>query len=155
MKKFHPLALGAENSRDLCWRLDCLSTDMQSEQLNDLSYRIIGAGIEVHRTIGPGLLESTYRTCMLFELRERGMSVESERTIPVRYKSLTLDSNYRIDFLVDDTIIVELKSVETVLPVHHAQVLSYLRHAKKPLGLLMNFNVAVLADGVERIKNGY
>src|SRR5687767_10653403 len=116
MKKFHPLALGAENSRDLCWRLDCLSTDMQSEQLNDLSYRIIGAGIEVHRTIGPGLLESTYRTCMLFELRERGMSVVSERTIPVRYKSLTLDSNYRIDLLVDDTIIVELKSVETCCP---------------------------------------
>jgi GxxExxY protein len=128
---------------------------MQSEPLNDLSRRIIGAGIEVHRAIGPGLLESTYRTCMMFELRERGMQVMSELRIPVRYKTLTLEGNYRIDLLVEDTIIVELKSVEFVLPVHHAQVLSYLRHTKKPLGLLMNFNVAVLADGVERIKNGY
>jgi GxxExxY protein len=128
---------------------------MQLDRLNDLSYRIIGAGIEVHRTIGPGLLESTYRTCMIYELRERGMTVISERRIPVRYKSLTLDSCYRIDLLVEDTIIIELKSVETVLPVHHAQVLSYLRHMGKPLGLLMNFNVAVLNEGVERIKNGY
>ena len=128
---------------------------MQPDQLNDLSYGIIGAGIEVHRGVGPGLLESTYRTCMIYELRERGMSVVSEQSIPVRYKTLTLASNYRIDLLVEDTIIVELKSVEIVLPVHHAQVLSYLRHTKKPLGLLMNFNVAVLAEGVERIKNGY
>ena len=128
---------------------------MQSEELNDLSYRIIGAGIEVHRTIGPGLLESTYRTCMLFELRDRGMNVVSEQRIPVRYKTLTLDGSYRVDLVVEDTIIVELKSVEIVLPVHRAQVLSYLRHMRKPLGLLMNFNVAVLADGVDRVKNGY
>ena len=128
---------------------------MQPEQLNDLSYRIIGAGIEVHRSIGPGLLESTYRTCMIYELRDRGMQVVSEQAIPIRYKSLILDGGYRIDLIVDDTVVVELKSVEAVLPVHHAQVLSYLRHTKKPLGLLMNFNVAVLADGVERIKNGY
>ena len=128
---------------------------MQTEQLNDLSCRIIGAGIEVHRGVGPGLLESTYRTCIIYELRERGLSVVSEQPIPVRYKTLKLNSNYRIDLLVEDTIIVELKSVEIVLPVHHAQVLSYLRHTKKPLGLLMNFNVAVLAEGVQRIKNGY
>lgn len=128
---------------------------MQAEHLNDLSYRIIGAGIEVHRGVGPGLLESTYRTCMIYELRGRGLGVVSEQAIPIRYKSLILDGGYRIDLIVDDTVIVELKSVETVLPVHHAQVLSYLRHMNKPLGLLMNFNVAVLADGVERIKNGY
>ena len=128
---------------------------MEAEELNDLSYRIIGAGIEVHRALGPGLLESTYRTCMIYELRERRMNVVSEQAIPLRYKSLMLDGGYRIDLIVDDTVIIELKSVETVLPVHHAQVLSYLRHMKKPLGLLMNFNVAVLADGVERIKNGY
>jgi GxxExxY protein len=89
---------------------------MQIEQLNDLAYRIIGAGIEVHRGVGPGLLESTYRTCMVYELRERGMNVVGEQRIPVRYKSLTLDGNYRIDLLVEDTIIVELKSVEFVLP---------------------------------------
>jgi GxxExxY protein len=128
---------------------------MEAEQLNDLSYRIIGAGIEVHRALGPGLLESTYRTCMVYELRERRMNVVSEQAIPIRYKSLMLDGGYRVDLIVDDTVIIELKSVETVLPVHHAQVLSYLRHMKKPLGLLMNFNVAVLADGVERITNGY
>lgn len=128
---------------------------MEPEQLNDLSYRIIGAGVEIHRTLGPGLLESTYRTCMIYELRERGMKVVSEQVIPVRYKNLILDGGYRLDLMVDDTVIVELKSVEAVLPVHHAQVLSYLRHTNKPLGLLMNFNVEVLAKGVDRIKNGF
>jgi GxxExxY protein len=128
---------------------------MEPQQLNDLSHRIIGAGIEIHRALGPGLLESTYRTCMIYELRERCMDVVSEQLIPVRYKTLMLDGRYRIDLIVDDTIVVELKSVETVLPVHRAQVLTYLRHTNKPLGLLMNFNVAVLAYGVDRIKNGY
>ena len=123
--------------------------------LNDLSYRIIGAGMEVHRALGPGLLESTYRTCLVYELRACHFQVATERRIPIRYKSLVLDGNYRIDLIVEDTVIVELKSVETVLPVHRAQVLSYLRHFNKPLGLLMNFNVAVLTAGVERIKNGY
>lgn len=94
---------------------------MEADQLNDLSYRIIGAGIEVHRTIGPGLLESTYRKCMLYELRERHMTVMSEKRIPICYKELTLDGNYQIDLLVNDTNIVELKSVEIVLPVHHAR----------------------------------
>ena len=120
-----------------------------------LSYRIIGAGVEVHRALGPGLLESTYRTCMVYELRERQMNVLTEQVIPVRYKSLVMDGGYRIDLIVNDTVIVELKSVESVLPVHHAQVLSYLRHTNKPLGLLMNFNVAVLVMGVDRIKNGF
>lgn len=128
---------------------------MEPEQLNDLSHRIIGAGIEIHRVLGPGLLESTYRTCMIYELRERRMSVVSEQMIPVRYKSLILGGRYRIDLIVEDTVIVELKSVETVLPVHRAQVLTYLRHTNKPLGLLMNFNVPTLFSGVDRIKNGY
>ena len=128
---------------------------MEDDQLNDLSFRIIGAGVEVHRAIGPGLLESTYRTCMVYELRERRMNVLAEQLIPIRYKSLALDRSYRIDLIVEDTIIVELKSVETVLPVHRAQVLSYLRHTQRPLGLLMNFNVAVLTSGIERMRNGY
>lgn len=128
---------------------------MEAEQLNDLSYRIIGAGVEVHRALGPGLLERTYRTCMVYELRERRMNVVTEQLIPIRYKGLTLDGGYRIDLIVEDTVIVELKSVDTILPVHQAQVLSYLRHTKRPLGLLMNFNVAVLTSGVERIINGY
>jgi GxxExxY protein len=127
---------------------------METGPLNDLSYRIIGAGVEVHRALGPGLLESTYRMCLVYELRERGLNVVTEHVIPIRYKNLVLEGRYRIDLIVEDMVIVELKSVETVLPVHHAQVLSYLRHTKKPLGLLMNFNVAVLTSGVERIKNG-
>jgi GxxExxY protein len=128
---------------------------MELFELNDLSHRIIGAGIEIHRALGPGLLESTYRTCMVYELRERRMNVVSEQVIPVRYRTLILDGGYRIDLVVDDTVIVELKSVETVLPIHRAQVLTYLRHTNKPLGLLINFNVAVLVEGVDRIKNGY
>ncbi len=132
-----------------------LDDGMEAEQLNDLSYRIIGAGVEVHRALGPGLLESTYRTCLIHELHERRLNVVTEQVIPIRYKNLILDGGYRIDLIVEDTVIVELKSVETVLPVHHAQVPSYLRHTKKPLGLLMNFNVAVLTTGVDRIKNGY
>ena len=83
------------------------------------------------------------------------MDVVTEQPIPIRYKNLILDGGYRIDLVVEDTVIVELKSVDIVLPVHKAQVLSYLRHTKKPLGLLINFNVSVLSDGVERIKNGY
>jgi GxxExxY protein len=128
---------------------------VDTDDLNDLSYRIIGAGVEVHRALGPGLLESTYRTCLVYELRERRMNVVTEQVIPIHYKGLKLEWRYRIDVIVEDTVIVELKSVETVLPVHHAQVLSYLRHTNKPLGLLMNFNVAVLTSGVERIRNGY
>lgn len=132
-----------------------LAIGMELDLLNDLSFRIIECGIEIHRALGPGLLESTYRTCMIYELRERRMNVVSEQLIPVRYKTLMLDGRYRLDLIVEDTVIVELKSVETVLPVHRAQVLTYLRHTNKPLGLLMNFNVAVLAYGVDRIKNGY
>lgn len=101
---------------------------MEAELLNDLSYCIIGAGVEVHRALGPGLLESTYRACLVYELHERRMKVTTEQLIPIRYKNLTLDGKYRIDLIVEDTIIVELKSVDTVLPVHRAQVLSYLRH---------------------------
>jgi GxxExxY protein len=99
---------------------------MEIEELNDLSYRIIGAGVEVHRALGPGLLESTYRTCLVYELRERRLNVVTEHVIPIRYKSLILDGGYRIDLIVEDT-----------------------------LGLLMNFNVAVLTNGVDRIKNRY
>ena len=128
---------------------------MDLQALNDLSYSIIGAGIEIHRSIGPGLLESSYRACMLYELRQRGLTVLSEQVVPIRYKDLILDGGYRLDLLVNDTIIIELKAVEIVLPVHGAQLLSYLRHTGKPLGLLMNFNVTALADGITRIKNGY
>lgn len=92
---------------------------------------------------------------MLFELGARGLSIVAEKIVPVRYKTLKLDAGYRVDLIVDDTIIVELKAIEHVLPVHRQQVLTYLRHLNKPLGLLMNFNVEVLSKGIIRIKNGW
>ena len=115
------------------------------------SFLIIGAAIEIHKALGPGLLESAYRTCMIYELRARRLKVCSELVVPVRYKELVLDGGYRLDLLVEDAIIVELKSVETVLPVHRAQVLSYLRLLNKQLGLLINFNVERIVVGVDRI----
>lgn len=128
---------------------------MESHALNDLSYRIVAAAIEIHRTIGPGLLENTYRKCMHYELGARRFHVVAEKVVPVTYKELTFDAGYRADLIVEDRIVVELKAVEHVLPVHRQQLLTYLRHTNKPLGLLINFNVAVLAKGVIRIKNGF
>jgi GxxExxY protein len=128
---------------------------VEPDRLNVLSYRIIEAGIEIHRALGPGLLESTYRKCMTYELGLRGLDVVSEKVVPVRYKDLALDAGYRVDLIVADTIVVELTAIEMVLPAHYQQVLTYVKHMNKPLGLLINFNVAVLANGVKRIKNGF
>jgi len=128
---------------------------MDIERLNEISSAIVQSAIEVHRAIGPGLLESVYRSCMIYELRERGLSVAAEQFVAVRYKNLILDGCYRIDLLVQSEVIVELKSVEVVLPVHHAQLLSYLRLSRQRLGLLINFNVPVLVKGVKRIMNGF
>jgi len=128
---------------------------MNTEAIDAMSFLIIQSAIEIHKSLGPGLLERAYRTCMLYELGTRGLTVASEQMIPMRYKSLVLEGGYRIDLLVQDEIIVELKSVEVVLPVHRAQVLSYLRLTGKQLGLLINFNVPRLVDGVERIVNKF
>jgi GxxExxY protein len=127
---------------------------VQLDHLNALSYRIIEAGIDIHRVLGPGLLESTYRKCMIYELGLRKLDVVSEKIVPVSYKDLALDAGYRVDLIVADTIVVELKAIEVVLPVHYQQVLTYAKLLNKPLGLLLNFNVAVFASGVKRIKNG-
>ena len=127
---------------------------MDSHQLNDTSFLIIQSAIEVHRTLGPGLLESVYRACLLYELRQRNMKVVAEQLLPICYKNVILEGGYRIDLQVADEIIVEVKAVEVVLPVHHAQVLSYLRLTGRPLGLLINFNVPVVAKGIKRIMNG-
>lgn len=122
--------------------------------LNRLSSRIIEAAIEIHSVLGPGLLESVYRECMIYELRNAGLSVAAERSVPICYKQLRLEGGYRLDLLVENQIIVELKSVEKVLPVHLAQLLSYLRLTNKRLGLLINFNVPRLFQGVSRRING-
>ncbi|HFE32627.1 MAG TPA: GxxExxY protein [Gammaproteobacteria bacterium] len=120
---------------------------------SNLSGNVIGAAIEVHRIIGPGLLESAYQECLVHELRLRGLSVECEVPICVDYKGLVLGHAYRADLLVEGRLIVELKTVEQINPVHKAQLLTYLRLLKKPLGLLINFNTAVLKDGVCRVVN--
>lgn len=127
---------------------------MDSHPLNDISFLTIQAAIEVHRTLGPGLLESVYRTCMIYELRQRNLTVIAEQLVPICYKDVVFEGGYRLDLQVADQVIVELKAVETILPVHHAQLLSYLRLTGKPLGLLINFNVPVLVQGVKRIMNG-
>ena len=127
---------------------------MEPHQLNRISFLIIQSAIQVHRALGPGLLESIYRHCIIYELRERGLNVVAEQIVPIRYGPLIFEAGYRLDLLVEDQVLVELKAVELILPVHHAQLLSYLRLTGKPLGLLINFNVPVLADGVTRKMNG-
>ena len=124
-----------------------------TSDINVLTRDIIGAHIEVHRELGPKLLESIYATCVHRELTSRGLHFERERAIPIVYKGDTLPSGYRIDLIVEGLIIVELKAVDHVLPVHQAQVLTYLRLTDCPLGLLINFNVAKLTDGVKRFVN--
>jgi len=117
------------------------------EGRTDLSELVIGAAIEVHRTLGPGLLESTYEACLVFELVERGAQVERQKALPVRYRGVVIDCGYRIDLLVGGQLIVELKAVERILPVHEAQLLTYLRLSGLSVGLLLNFNVPVLKSG--------
>jgi GxxExxY protein len=120
--------------------------------LNRLTAMIIGAAIEVHRYLGPGLLESAYELCLLYELEQLGLRVERQKGLPLVYKDVGLEIGYRIDLLVEGLIVVEIKAVENVLPVHEAQVLTYLKLSGCPLGLLLNFNVPLLKDGIHRFR---
>ncbi|NCO38922.1 MAG: GxxExxY protein [Armatimonadetes bacterium CG_4_10_14_3_um_filter_66_18] len=120
------------------------------DELNRISEAIIGAAIEVHRALGPGLLESAYEACLAFELAQRGVSVKQQEPLPVVYKDVKLECGYRLDLLVQDAVIVEIKAVDRLAPIHDAQVLSYLKLAGLNLGLLINFNVKVLTNGVRR-----
>ena len=117
----------------------------------EITKQIIGAAIEVHRALGPGLLESTYEACLAFELAKRGLRIEEQRAIPVVYQSVKLDCGYRIDLLVNKKVIVEIKAVESLLPIHEAQLLSYLKLSGCKVGLLINFNVRVLRVGLKRL----
>ncbi|HEV8124933.1 MAG TPA: GxxExxY protein [Gemmatimonadales bacterium] len=128
---------------------------MSHEELDRLSYRIIGAAIEVHRHIGPGLLGRAYAECLAHEFRLQRITFARELSIPVVYKGAQLDCGYRLDFLIEDEFPLELKTVEQVLPVHEAQVLTYLRLLKLPLGLLLNFNVPALVKGIHRVVNNF
>lgn len=126
-----------------------------AEELNGLSEAILGAAISVHRELGPGLLESVYETCLAHELTERRVPFHRQIPMPVRYGGVRIDGGYRIDFLVAEHIVIEVKAVQTVLPIHRAQLLTYLRLSDCPLGLLLNFNVPVLKDGITRLVNRF
>jgi GxxExxY protein len=123
---------------------------MDDERLNEITRAIIGAAIDVHRTLGPGLLESAYEACLAFELVERGWRVAQQKGLPVIYRGQQIECGYRIDLMVENAVIVELKSVEKLDRIHEAQLLSYLKLSGCPLGLLINFNVEVLKDGIKR-----
>jgi len=118
--------------------------------LNKLTEQIIGAAIEVHRHLGPGLLESAYEACLAYELERLGLKVEKQKPLPLIYKDIRLDQGYRIDLLVADQVVVELKVVDALMPVHEAQMLSYLKLSGCKLGLLINFDVKLLKDGIRR-----
>ena len=123
------------------------------EEINRITEKIIGAAIEVHKELGPGLLESAYETCLIFELAERGFDVEQQKPLPVVYKGKRLDAGYRLDLMVEEQVIVEIKAVEELAPIHQAQLLSYLKLSGCKIGLLINFNVPVLKNGIKRVIN--
>ena len=123
-------------------------------QENEISGKIIGAAIEVHRKLGPGLLESAYEECLCCEMALWGIKFERQVPLPLNYKGVDLDCGYRLDLLVEDKVIVELKSIETLEAIHDAQLLTYLRLRNAWLGLIINFNVIMLKDGVRRLVNG-
>jgi GxxExxY protein len=121
-----------------------------SLEFDDLSNRVIGCAIRVHRELGPGLLESTYEQCVAYELIQAGIPFKIQHSIPVSYKQISLDCGYRVDLLIDDQLIVELKSVEQLLKIHEAQLLTYMKLANIRIGLLINFNVHILKKGIKR-----
>jgi len=125
--------------------------DQEVQELNNLSESVIGAAVEVHRQLGPGLLESVYEVCLYSELKSLGMQVQRQVPLPITYKGVVLEEGMRLDLLVGRSLIVELKAVEALLPIHSAQVITYLKLSKLPSGLLLNFNVTVLRQGIKRL----
>ena len=123
--------------------------------MKGLTSRIIGAAIEVHQALGPGLLESAYEECLAYEMQVRGLTFMRQVSLPVAYKGVNLDCAYRLDFLVENSVVLELKAVEALLPIHTAQVLTYLKLGGWTLGLLLNFNVPILRNGIKRLVLNY
>jgi GxxExxY protein len=119
-------------------------------EFEPLSGKIIGAALEVHKIWGPGMLESTYEECLSYELRRQGLSIERQKPVPIIYKDIKLDCGYRIDLLIEDKIIIELKSVDRLAVIHEAQLLTYIRMARIKIGILINFNVAISKNGIRR-----
>ena len=130
------------------------NVEAQKAKLNEISGKVIGMCIEIHRVLGPGLLESAYEECLAYELSKAGLRFERQRALPVRYKDVQLDCGYRLDFVVEGELIVELKAVTETQPIHEAQLLTYLKLDSKPLGLLINFNTPTLTRGVKRVVSG-
>jgi GxxExxY protein len=124
---------------------------IRNPQKDQLTEKIIGLAIEVHRGLGPGLLESAYEECLCYELGESGMSFKRQVPLPVVYKSVKLDCGYRMDIVVDNRLVLELKTIEKILPIHEAQLLTYLKLGRLRTGLLLNFNTPVLKDGIRRL----
>jgi GxxExxY protein len=130
-------------------------SDAEAQRINEVSGAIIGAAIEVHQSLGPGLLESAYEECLCYELRERGVRLRRQVPLPVVYKGVRLEIGYRIDLVVEGVVVVELKTVEKLLPVHEAQLLTYLKLTHLSVGLLLNFHSAVLRNGLRRLVNNF
>ena len=126
----------------------------EASRINAITSQIIGAAISVHDELGPGMLESAYEACMLHELMERGLRVERQKPLPLVYKGMTIECGYRLDLLVEESVIVELKSVDRIESVHSKQVLTYLKLSGIKVGLLINFNVEYLRKGLTRLVNG-
>jgi GxxExxY protein len=129
------------------------STEKGKRRVDELTQQIIGAAMEVHKTLGPGLLESAYEECLCYELLQRGLHFKRQVPLPVSYKGLKLDCGYKMDIVVEGSVILELKSVEDLMPVHTAQLLTYLRLSGMQVGLLLNFNKPLLKDGIKRLRN--
>ena len=127
--------------------------DTEIQRLNLITEKVIGASIEVHKGLGPGLLESAYERCLCYELSLAGLKFERQVPLPLVYKDVKLESGYIMDLVVEDLLVVELKAVERLMPIHEAQLLSYLKLADKRIGLLLNFHIPVLKDGIKRIRN--
>ena len=122
----------------------------QDYKYSELTSKIIGCAIEVHKVLGPGLLESAYEECLSYELQKAGLNIERQKALPVVYKDIKLDCGYRIDILVENAVVLELKSIDAVSPVHEAQILTYLKFSEKEVGLLINFNVTLLKNGLKK-----
>ena len=122
----------------------------QDYKYSELTSKIIGCAIEVHKVLGPGLLESAYEECLSYELQKAGLNIERQKALPVVYKDIKLDCGYRIDILVENAVVLELKSIDAVSPVHEAQILTYLKFSEKEIGLLINFNVTLLKNGLKK-----
>jgi GxxExxY protein len=128
---------------------------MTKAEVTNLSYRVVGCAIKVHKELGPGLLESVYRKCLKYELEQEGFRVTQEHSVPIQYGSMAIETALRLDLLVNDTIIVELKTVENLLPVHEAQLLTYMKLLKKPQGLLINFFTDNISKTMKPFVNEY